>query len=45
MACVNTGRKYIGIETDEGYFNTAAKRIKEALSENLFAFQEGDGND
>jgi site-specific DNA-methyltransferase (adenine-specific) len=44
VACANTGRKYIGIETDEGYFNTAAKRIKEALSENLFAFQEGDGN-
>jgi site-specific DNA-methyltransferase (adenine-specific) len=45
VACASTGRKYIGIETDEGYFNTAAKRIKEALSENLFAFQEGDGND
>ena len=26
-ACVNTGRKFIGIEKDEGYFNIACKRI------------------
>ena len=31
-ACVNTGRKFIGIELDEGYFNIAKKRIKEAQS-------------
>ena len=29
-ACVNTGRKFIGIELDEGYFNIAKKRIEEA---------------
>jgi site-specific DNA-methyltransferase (adenine-specific) len=26
-ACVNTGRKFIGIEKDKGYFNIAEKRI------------------
>ena len=30
IACVNTGRKFIGIEKDEEYFGTAEKRIKEA---------------
>ena len=27
VACVNTGRKFIGIEMDEGYFNVAKDRI------------------
>lgn len=27
VACVNTGRKFIGIEMDEGYFNVAKERI------------------
>lgn len=31
IACVNTGRKFIGIELDENYFNVAENRIKEAL--------------
>ena len=30
VACVNTGRDFIGIEKDETYFNIAKKRIKEA---------------
>lgn len=30
VACVNTGRKFIGIEMDEGYFDIATKRIQEA---------------
>lgn len=30
VACVNTGRKFIGIELDYGYYNIACKRIKEA---------------
>lgn len=30
VACVNTNRKFIGIEMDEGYFNIATKRINEA---------------
>ena len=27
VACVNTGRKFIGVEMDENYFNVAKKRI------------------
>lgn len=27
VACANTGRKFIGIEMDEGYFNIAKDRI------------------
>ncbi len=30
VACVNTGRSFIGIELEEGYFNIACKRIEEA---------------
>lgn len=32
VACVNTDRSFIGIELDEGYFNTARSRIEQALS-------------
>ena len=27
VACTNTGRKFIGIELDENYFNIATNRI------------------
>ena len=30
VACVNTGRDFIGIELDEGYYNIAEKRIEDA---------------
>jgi site-specific DNA-methyltransferase (adenine-specific) len=30
VACVQTGRNFIGIEIDEGYYNIAKKRIEEA---------------
>jgi site-specific DNA-methyltransferase (adenine-specific) len=30
IACVNTGRKFIGIELDKGYYDIAKKRIEEA---------------
>lgn len=30
VACVNTGRNFIGIEMDDHYFEVASKRIKEA---------------
>lgn len=30
VACVNTGRNFIGIELDPGYFETAKRRINEA---------------
>ena len=31
VACANTGRKFIGIELDGGYFEIAQKRIREAF--------------
>ena len=31
VACVNTNRKFIGIELDNNYFDIASKRIKEAF--------------
>ena len=30
VACMETGRKFIGIELDKGYFDIAEKRIYEA---------------
>lgn len=33
IASINTNRKFIGIELDEGYFNIASDRIHKALSE------------
>ena len=32
VACANTGRKFIGIELDPGYFNIALDRIEKALA-------------
>lgn len=32
VACIQTGRRFIGIERDEGYYNVACKRIQEAQS-------------
>lgn len=32
VACVNTGRNFIGIEKNEGYFNIASNRINEAMN-------------
>ena len=31
VACVNTGRNFIGIEMDEGYFQVAMDRINRAV--------------
>lgn len=39
VACMNTNRKFIGIEKDEKYFKVAEERIKEA-SNNLNKFME-----
>ena len=33
VACVNTNRHFIGIELDEGYFNTAKERIEKSIRE------------
>lgn len=39
VACINTNRKFIGIELDENYYNIACKRVEEAINNrqlNLF---------
>lgn len=33
VACVNLGRRFIGIEIDEGYFDIACRRIEEAYKQ------------
>jgi len=33
VACIKLGRKFIGIEVDEGYFNIACKRICDAYAQ------------
>lgn len=33
VACVNTGRNFIGIELDENYFNIAQERINKEMSQ------------
>ena len=35
VACVNTGRKFIGIELDKDYFEIGKKRIKESLNKEV----------
>lgn len=35
VACANTGRKFIGIEKDEGYFQIAKNRIETAYGYDL----------
>jgi site-specific DNA-methyltransferase (adenine-specific) len=39
VACINTKRKFIGVEKEEKYFQIAEERIKEA-SNNLNKFME-----
>ena len=33
VACINTGRNFIGIELDENYFNIAKERIENTYNE------------
>ena len=33
VACINTNRKFIGIELDKNYFNIAKNRIEKAKEE------------
>ena len=42
VACVNTGRSFIGMELDQGYFEIAKKRIWEAQESS--SKMDGDGN-
>jgi DNA modification methylase len=41
VACVQTGRKFIGIEIDPGYFEIAKKRISEAQLQIRMPLEEG----
>jgi DNA modification methylase len=36
IACINTGRNFIGIELDENYFNISLKRVEEKRKEKDF---------
>lgn len=36
VACINTGRRFIGMEKDPGYFMIAKDRIEKAANERLF---------
>ena len=36
VACLNTNRKFIGIELDENYFNISKKRLEEAEQISFF---------
>lgn len=38
VACVNKGRNFIGMELDQGYFETAKRRIEEAQAQNSLAW-------
>lgn len=40
IACIRTGRRFIGIEKDPAHFRTAVERIKRELSQPTFAFNE-----
>ena len=45
VACAKMGRKFVGIELDEGYFDIACKRIEEAYKQpDLFVEQEKNGH-
>ena len=43
VACVNTNRRFIGIELDPGYFETARKRIEEAQEQTKNVALDDDG--
>ena len=45
VACVNTGRKFIGIERDPEYFAIAQRRIAEARPGSVVAPQQSHAND
>jgi len=40
VACIELKRKFIGIEINENYFNSACKRLKEAAAQTMFDFGE-----
>lgn len=40
VACIRTGRKFVGIEIDEKYFDIARKRLERELSQPRFDFDK-----
>lgn len=42
LACVQTGREFIGIEKDDGFFETAKKRIEEEVRRNASISEIGE---
>ncbi len=43
VACVKTGRRFVGIEIEERYCAIAVRRIKQALAQPMLAFPGADG--
>ena len=41
LACIRTGRKFIGIECDPKHFETAVQRVRRELEECVFEFPKG----
>jgi site-specific DNA-methyltransferase (adenine-specific)/modification methylase len=41
VACENTGRRFVGIEIEERFFNAACRRVELAVSQGKFDFGEG----
>jgi site-specific DNA-methyltransferase (adenine-specific)/modification methylase len=41
IACIRTGRKFIGIEKDPAYYAIARRRIERELAQGLLDFTEG----
>jgi DNA modification methylase len=41
VACVQTGRNFIGIEIDEHYFNVARQRIEQAQQQMRLLLEGG----
>ena len=41
IACIRTGRKFIGIEIDAGHFSTARARLERELAQGVFDFGGG----
>lgn len=40
VACVNTGRNFIGFELDQDYFDAAKRRIENAITERKLVHDE-----
>jgi DNA modification methylase len=43
VACIRTGRKFIGIEIDAGHFATARKRLENELRQGMLPLEQNNG--